>query len=205
MAGNKFEFQYIFGFIASIFFIHIIGLFLNLDYSAFCLVPRKIENIFGVLTMPLLHENFEHLFSNLFSFFIVSFVLFSIYARVAKWVFWMGYFFTGLLVWFIGRDNSCHIGASGLVYCISFFLMMSGIIRKDITSLIAAIIVIFFNQGLIAGMLPLQSKISWEGHLSGAIVGTICAIIFRNIDRKKAIKHQRTKTIRRRFFEDFDE
>lgn len=204
MAQDKFDFKYIFGFIAILFFIHLIGLFFELSYDGFCLVPRNIYFLTGILTMPLLHENFEHLFSNILSYLIVSFVLFSVYARVAKWVFWAGYFFTGVIVWFIGRDYSCHIGASGLIYCLSFFLMASGFIRKDNASLIAAIIVVVFNQGLLAGMLPLESKVSWEGHLAGAIVGVICAYIFRNINRDKSAIHRREQTVRKRFFEEFD-
>jgi membrane associated rhomboid family serine protease len=203
MAKDKFELHYIFGFIASIFLIHIACLLWAVNYDYFCLLPRSPEHVTGIFTMPLMHHDFEHLFSNIFSYLIVSFVLFSVYPRVAKWVFWMGYIGTGILVWFIGRGNACHIGASGLVYAISFFLLASGFLRKDLPSLMSAMVVVFFNQGLLAGMLPIESKISWEGHLSGAIVGIICAYIFRHYNRSTHRVYKRIKVKRKRFFEDF--
>jgi membrane associated rhomboid family serine protease len=204
MEHDKFDFTYVFGFIAILFFIHLTSLFFGIDYYGLCLVPRNVFALQGIFTMPLLHDGFEHLFSNIISYLIVSFVLFSIYARIAKWVFWAGYFFTGIIVWIIGRDHSCHIGASGLIYCLSFFLMASGFIRRDNTSLIAAILVVLFNQGLLAGILPLESKVSWEGHLAGAVVGICCAYIFRNINRALPARHIRHRSLRKRFFEEFD-
>lgn len=38
---------------------------------------------------------------------------------------------------------------------------------------------------MIAGMLPIELGISWEGHLSGAIGGFICALLFKSIDLPK--------------------
>jgi len=36
---------------------------------------------------------------------------------------------------------------------------------------------------MIAGLFPIDEKVSWEAHLSGFVIGLICAVIFRNYDK----------------------
>ena len=205
MSKQPLSIQYTVNFVIIIMVIHILGFATQIDLTPFCLIPRNIYYWTGIFSMPLIHGSWEHLFSNILSFSFVSFMLFQTYSRIAKWVFWMGYLLTDILVWFIARGDSCHIGASGLIYAISFFLLASGFIRKDFYSLIIAIAVVIFNGGLLAGILPLQMGVSWEGHLSGAIVGIIAAYIFRNIDRQENVFHVRREIPEERFFEVFDD
>ncbi len=41
-------------------------------------------------------------------------------------------------------------------------------------------LILLFNQGLINGMVPYDAHISFEGHISGAVVGSVFALIFKN-------------------------
>lgn len=56
----------------------------------------------------------------------------------------------------------------------------SGILRKHVPLIAISLLVTFLYGGLIWNMFPFFAKetTSWEGHLSGAIAGTICAIAF---------------------------
>jgi hypothetical protein len=47
------------------------------------------------------------------------------------------------------------------------------------------LVVIFLYGGLIWGVLPVERGVSWESHLSGAIVGIIASFIFRKVDPPK--------------------
>lgn len=203
MAKHSFSIQYTVNFVLIIMMIHVLVFATQLDLTPFCLIPRNLYYLTGILAMPLIHGSWEHLFSNILSFSFVSFILFQTYPRVARWVFWMGYLLTDILVWFIARGDSCHIGASGLIYAIAFFLIASGFIRKDFYSLIIAIAVVIFNGGLLAGILPIQMGVSWEGHLSGAMVGIAAAYLFRNIDRQEPVFQVRRESPDERFFEIF--
>jgi len=84
----------------------------------------------------------------------------------------------GLIVWFIGR-SSYHIGSSGLIYGFATYLFFMGVFRKDTASIAVALLVTFLYGSIIWGVLPVDPHISFEAHLAGAIMGLICAIVFR--------------------------
>src|SRR5690554_2988618 len=89
---------------------------------------------------------------------------------------------SGSVTWIIGRD-SYHVGASGLVFAILFFLFFSGLFRKYITLVAVSMIVAFIYGGTLWSIFPIaemvDASISWEGHLSGAVSGLLLAVIFR--------------------------
>jgi membrane associated rhomboid family serine protease len=70
---------------------------------------------------------------------------------------------------------SYHIGASGLIYGLSSFLIFFGLLRKDFFSILISIGVIIAYGGIFYGILPTDSGISWESHLAGAVVGMVTA------------------------------
>ena len=92
---------------------------------------------------------------------------------------WLG---SGLLGWCIGRP-SIHIGASGFVYGLLAFVFVSGMFRQDMRSVGVSLVVWFLYGSMIWGVLPIRPQMSWELHLSGAILGVIMAILYRNWDR----------------------
>ena len=59
-------------------------------------------------------------------------------------------------------------------------LFFSGILRKHVPLIAISLLITFLYGGLVWNMFPQFAKAttSWEGHLSGAIAGTLCAICF---------------------------
>ena len=108
----------------------------------------------------------------------------QIWLYKVKKVFVICYFLTNVLVWLFARP-SLHIGASGIVYGIAFFLIFYGFFKKDFKSLLISLIIIFFYGGLVYGLFPNQPGISWESHLIGAIVGGYTAMNFAQIKSKR--------------------
>ena len=151
--------------------------------------PREIKGLVGIITMPFLHSSIEHLFGNIIPLFVLTFSLFYFYRGIALKSFVLMWFFSGLLLWIIGRENY-HIGASGLIYALAFFLFFSGIFRRHIPLAAVSAVVVFLYGSFVWGILPWQPKpeISWEGHLSGALVGIIFAIILRKYGPQKPVK-----------------
>lgn len=84
----------------------------------------------------------------------------------------------GLLTWVYARE-SYHIGMSGVIYGLTSFLFTSGAIRKYKPLLGLSLFVVFLYGSLIWGIFPLETKVSWEGHLSGLILGLLAAIVYR--------------------------
>jgi membrane associated rhomboid family serine protease len=161
----------------------------RLNFSIFGIAPREIKGLFGIIAMPFLHSNIEHLLHNIVSLFVLMLALFYFYRGVALKSFMLMWFFSGLLLWLIGRE-SYHIGASGLIYALAFFLFFSGIFRRHVPLASVSAIIVFLYGSFVWGALPWQPKpeISWEGHFSGLLVGMIFAIILRKRGPQKIEK-----------------
>lgn len=143
------------------------------------IIPRDPVGIIGIFTSPLIHANPYHLFSNGISILILGSIMYAFYPKSAPNVMILSYFIPNVIIWLIGRPAP-HVGASGLVYGIAFFLFLIGFLRKDFTSTIVSLVVIFFYGSIFFGIIPTNNIVSWEGHLGGALTGISCAILFRN-------------------------
>jgi len=150
--------------------------------------PRTLSGLLGILTEPLVHASAKHLFSNSIPLLALSWCLFYFYRDTGYTVFPTLWIFQGLMTWCIGRD-SFHIGASGVIYGLAFFLFFSGIIRRYIPLMTISILVAFLYGSMVWYMMPavelFEDNISWEGHLSGAVSGFVCAFAFRKYGPQK--------------------
>jgi membrane associated rhomboid family serine protease len=143
------------------------------------LYPRHIHYALGIITTVFLHANIEHLSANFLPLAACLFGLFYFYEGISKRVLYLSHILTGLLIWVFARP-SFHIGASGLVYALVFFILISGIIRNNKRLMVIAFIILVFQSGLIWGIVPQNNQVSWESHLLGAVVGVVLSFLFRN-------------------------
>jgi membrane associated rhomboid family serine protease len=152
------------------------------DWKDFGLRPRDFNGLWGILTMSFLHSGFQHLLSNSIPFLVLGSALFYFY-RESSWKVLGGILLgTGLILWFIGRYGTNHIGASGLVYGLVAFHLTSGMIRKNRNLMAFSLLVVFLYGGFIWSIFPdffPDQNISWEGHLAGIISGIVMAVLCR--------------------------
>ena len=168
-------------FIGIIWLVKIVEVSAGISFVQFGLLPREPVGLIGIITAPLIHSGFVHLISNTFPLFILGTALYYFYPESAGRVAILVYLLSNIIVWFIGRE-SYHIGASGVVYGLVTFTFFSGVIRWDRRSIVLSLIITFLYGSYTWGVLPTDPKVSWESHLSGAVIGFICAIIFKNKD-----------------------
>jgi len=147
--------------------------------TTLALYPRHFKYILGVITTVFLHANVSHLSSNVLPLAAGLFCLFYFYKTIAKQVLFFSHFLSGLLIWLLARP-SFHIGASGLVYALVFFILISALVRKNKQLMVVAFIILVFQNGLIWGVFPQDNQVSWESHLLGAVVGIVLAVFYRN-------------------------
>lgn len=156
------------------------GMDWNLTHGG--ILPRSLRGIAGILSSPLIHGDFRHILTNTPPFLFLGWCLYYFYKEIANRVFIIIWLLTGVFTWLLGRE-AWHIGASGLIYALAFFLFFSGVFRHNTRLSAVTLIVVFLYGGLIWNMIPLAGMadplISWEGHLSGALAGLIVSVIFR--------------------------
>jgi membrane associated rhomboid family serine protease len=96
---------------------------------------------------------------------------------------------TGLLIWLTARSGTSHIGASGIIYAFAAFLFFSGVFRRDTAAIIVALLVALFYGSMVWGVFPTDPKVSWEGHLMGAVSGVFYAWTLRKLSPMEKKKY----------------
>lgn len=180
------------------FLVQNLGLIEGCDGAIIPLVPSGLK---GIFFSPFLHGSWEHILGNSLPLVVLSSLLYQFYGSVADRVMLYGWLFSGLTVWMTPSINlfdhqtytSCIIGASGVIYVLAFFLFASGVIRWNLKLLTVSLIVALYYGSMIWGMIPEEllftlsepSRISWQSHLSGAVIGVIMAFIYKDKGEKR--------------------
>jgi membrane associated rhomboid family serine protease len=165
-------------YVLSIWIIYWIEIQFSFNFNKYGVYPRTLKGFRGVFFTHFIHSNTGHIFNNSIPLFVLLSGLFYFYKEVAYKVLLLGGFLTGVLTWIIARE-SYHIGASGIVYLLFSFVFFSGIIRKHFRLVALSLIVIFLYGSMIWYVLPIKEGMSWEGHLSGFLIGLFFAGIYR--------------------------
>jgi membrane associated rhomboid family serine protease len=167
-------------FIFILFMVKILETLFDLNLTRLGVYPRTAEGLIGILTSPLVHGSWKHLIDNVVPLLILFWALNYFYNQISIKVFGIIYILTGIFVWLFGRGDAYHIGASGVVYGLLAFHLLSGVIRRNVHLLAMTLLVTFVYGYLVWGVFPYKEEISWESHMSGAIIGLFLAVIYRN-------------------------
>jgi membrane associated rhomboid family serine protease len=183
--------------------IHIVKQFTDFEFIYWGIFPRKLYGLKGILTAPLIHGSWKHLFSNAVPFLSLLGVSMYFYRIVAVRGLVMIWILTGGAVWLLGNffdnetGNFSHIGASGVVYGLVAFVFWNGVFVKSRESIVLALVVLVLYGGMFAGILPDQPGISWESHLFGGLLGIFTAYFYKNdlldeVERLKKLEAPQT-------------
>jgi membrane associated rhomboid family serine protease len=148
------------------------------SFNSFGVYPRTLSGLKGIIFSPFIHSSMEHLYHNSIPLLVLSMALFYFYREISWKVIIYGILFSGFLTWCIGRPAN-HIGASGLIYVLMSFILFKGIFAKHFRLIALSLLVVFLYGSMIWYVFPVKENMSWEGHLSGLIVGFVFALIFR--------------------------
>ena len=168
--------------VAIMWLVKIIEVLFHLDFSFLGVKPVSLEGIPGIFLFHFIHGDWQHLFANTIPILVLGSALYYFYRPIANRILLILIFSVGLLTW-CGARGGIHIGASGLVYGLTFFLMLSGFIRRNKRLIIISLVVVFLYGSLVWGLYPkyaIENNISWEGHLSGFVMGIVLAIFYKN-------------------------
>ncbi|MES2515991.1 MAG: rhomboid family intramembrane serine protease [Bacteroidota bacterium] len=167
--------------------------YFNLDLYSLGVSPRTASGVKGILFAPFIHGDFGHIINNSLPIFILSSMIFYFYRPIA-WpsILWI-YLISGIWLWVGGRNNDVipnyHFGASTLIYGFATFLFFSGVFRKHKQLMMVSAFVVFMYGSITHGIFPFDTRVSWEGHLFGAISGVLVAFSYRK-DGPQPIVHE---------------
>lgn len=159
------------------------------DLALLGIHPLDFKSLTGILTAPLIHLTFDHISGNSLSLIVIGFGLCFLYQRKALPIFCFLYFTSGFWGWFFARGGY-HIGASGLVYGMFFFLTTSAIIKREKRTIAFSLLITFLFGAIVWGFFPVffpGKNISWEIHTTGAVAGVVAAFYFKKEGPQKEI------------------
>lgn len=157
------------------------------DFTQFGIYPRQAVGLVGILFAPLIHASVSHLFANTPPIIVIGTMLLYGYPRASKVLLPVVYLGSGIAVWLFARE-AYHIGASGLAFGMLFFVFTVGVLRRERRSIAISLLVVFLYGGMISGIVPGAREISFESHLSGALIGVLLAFMLRNRDPESSPK-----------------
>jgi len=166
-----------------IWFVEIINLLSGHSLGSWGILPRTTSGLIGIPLSPFIHGSLWHALSNTAPLLVLgSLLLTSGHKR-----FWMTtigiVLFSGLLVWLFAR-GSYHIGASGLIFGYFGALITRAAIMRSLSSMLIALVTVLLYGGILWGLLPIRSYVSFEGHFFGLLAG----VIYTWLTTKKAPK-----------------
>ncbi len=138
------------------------------------IVPRHLRGLVGILPAPFLHASFGHLLGNTVPLLLLGGVI----CWRSKSEFWevtiAGILLGGGLTWLFAR-NATHIGASGLIFCFFGYLASLAYFRRTFGTLLVSVMCVFVYGGMVKGIIPTATPISWESHCAGLLAGITLA------------------------------
>ena len=168
-----------FAFVGLLWVIALLGW--GLELQRFGVRPREWIGLPGILAAPLLHAGFIHLIANSLPLLVLGTAMLHLYPRAALRVLPVIYLGPGIAVWLFAQEG-VHVGASGLVYGLVSYIFFAGLIRRDRRAIAASLLVAFMYGTLAWGVLPIKVGVSWETHLSAALIGVTMAVLLRHLD-----------------------
>ncbi len=164
--------------VAVIWAVEIVNLILGHRLVSWGILPRTLRGLIGIPLSPWIHAGLWHAISNTIPLLILG----ALTLAGGKRVFWETtakvILLSGVLVWILGR-GSFHVGASGLVFGYFGVILGRAIFERSILTMAIGFGTVMVYGGLLWGILPLRSQVSFESHLFGLIAGILIVWVGR--------------------------
>jgi membrane associated rhomboid family serine protease len=147
--------------------------------------PRTLGGLDGILLAPLLHHGWAHLFANTLPILLFGFLAMA--NGLGQWIavtatVWLA---SGTGVWLTGAEG-VTVGASGIAFGWLAFLLVRGLFTRSFGQLAVAVVLFLYWGSTLLGVLPGDPRISWQGHLFGALGGILAAWLVAAANKRSA-------------------
>ncbi|MGW5469281.1 rhomboid family intramembrane serine protease [Streptomyces chartreusis] len=151
--------------------------------DGFGIVPRTPSELVDVVPAAFIHFGFAHVAANSVPLLVLGFLAALGGIRRFAAVCALIVVADGLGVWLISPSGTNTAGASGLIFGLFGFLLVTGFVERRPLGVLAGLLVAaVWGGSILAGLAPTQSGVSWQGHLVGLVAGVAAAFVFRRRD-----------------------
>ncbi|MFI6852439.1 rhomboid family intramembrane serine protease [Streptomyces sp. NPDC050416] len=150
--------------------------------------PRSPSELVDVVPSAFIHFGFAHLAANTVPLLVLGFLAALAGLRRFLLVCALIVLVDGLGVWLIAPAHTNTAGASGLIFGLFGFLLVSGFVeRRPWGVLVGILIAAIWGGSILSGLAPTQTGISWQGHLLGLLAGVAAAFLLRRPTASRAL------------------
>ncbi len=151
--------------------------------------PRTVGGLVGVPLHPLLHLGLGHVAVNSIGLALFGGLVIFREERDFWTAIVLGTLIGGLGVWLFGRP-SIHVGASGVVFALFGYLLLTGWFDRSFGAILLSVVVFLLWGSALFGLSPMQVGISWEAHLFGFLAGGLTAWLRARRGRANVLSRQ---------------
>jgi membrane associated rhomboid family serine protease len=167
--------QLLFAIVAVMWIVEVINSLDSQRLDSDGIVARSVSHLWGIATSPFLHASFTHLLDNTIPFVFMGLIIALRGAARLALVTGIVIVIGGLGTWLIAPAHSVTVGASGLVFGYSTYLLVRGLFDRSALELLTGVIVgVVWGGALLSSLVP-HNGVSWQAHASGAVAGVIAA------------------------------
>ncbi|GGW92400.1 rhomboid family intramembrane serine protease [Streptomyces lomondensis] len=147
--------------------------------DGFGVTPRDPSELADVVPSAFIHFGFAHLTANTLPLLVLGFLAALTGLRRFLLVCALIVIADGLGVWLISPAHTNTAGASGLIFGLFGFLLVTGFVeRRPLGILVGIVIAAIWGGSILTGLAPTQTGVSWQGHLLGLLAGIAAAFLF---------------------------
>ncbi|GGT83304.1 rhomboid family intramembrane serine protease [Streptomyces phaeofaciens] len=147
--------------------------------DTFGITPREVGELGDIVPAAFLHFGFDHVAANSWPLLVMGFLAALSGIRRFLAVVAVIILVSGLGVWLTAPAHSVTAGASGVVFGLFGHLVTRGFVDRRIGDVLLGLLVGVVYGGILWGVLPTTTGVSWQGHLFGVIGGVAAAVVFR--------------------------
>ncbi|MFJ7116597.1 rhomboid family intramembrane serine protease [Streptomyces albogriseolus] len=168
------------GWVALLWVLEVVDVATGHALDGYGIVPRTPSELVDVVPSAFVHFGFSHVAANSVPLLVLGFLAALGGIRRFLAVCALIVVADGLGVWLISPADSNTAGASGLIFGLFGYLLVSGFVERRPLGVLAGVLVAaVWGGSILAGLAPTQSGVSWQGHLIGLAAGVAAAFLLR--------------------------
>lgn len=174
------------GWVALLWLLEVIDVASGHALDDFGIMPRSVPELVDVIPASFIHFGFAHVAANSVPLLVLGFLSALGGLRRFAAVCALIIVADGLGVWLISPDNTNTAGASGVVFGLFGFLLISGFVERRLAGVaVGVLIAAVWGGSVLAGLAPTETGVSWQGHLIGLVAGAVAAYLFRHREPRR--------------------
>jgi membrane associated rhomboid family serine protease len=168
------------GWIALLWLLEVVDVISGHALDGLGIMPRRVSELVDIVPAAFIHFGFAHVAANSVPLLVMGFLAALGGLRRFAALCLVIIVADGLGVWLTAPDHTNTAGASGLIFGLFGFLLVSGFVeRRPLGVLVGLLIGAVWGTSILLGLSPLQTGVSWQAHLIGLATGVGTAFWFR--------------------------